>query len=89
MDGKGELTIRTSLENNCVLVEIIDRGTGIPLEIQSRIFEPFFTSKGVGKGSGLGLDVSRRIITQKHQGNIRFESVPGKTNFQVRIPIKQ
>ena len=89
MNGKGELTIRTSLENNCALVEIIDRGTGIPPEIQSRIFEPFFTSKGVGKGSGLGLDISRRIITQKHKGNIRFESVPGKTNFQVRIPTKQ
>ncbi len=88
MDGKGELTIRTSLENDCVLVEIIDRGAGIPPEIQSRIFEPFFTSKGVGKGSGLGLDISRRIITQKHKGNIRFESVPGKTNFQVRIPTK-
>jgi signal transduction histidine kinase len=88
MNGKGKLTIRTSLENDCILVEIIDCGTGIPPEIQSRIFEPFFTSKEIGKGSGLGLDISRRIITQKHHGNIRFESVPGKTNFQVRIPTK-
>ncbi|WP_319421915.1 sensor histidine kinase [Pleurocapsa sp. FMAR1] len=87
MDGKGELTIRTGLENNCVLIEIIDNGAGIPSEIQSRIFEPFFTSKEVGKGSGLGLDISRRIIIQKHQGNLRFESQPGKTNFQVRIPL--
>ncbi len=89
MNGKGELTIRTSLENNCVLIEIIDNGGGIPLELQSRIFEPFFTSKEVGKGSGLGLDISRRIIMQKHKGNLHFESQPGKTNFQIRIPIKQ
>ena len=87
MDGKGELTIRTSKENNCVLVEIIDNGSGIPPELQSRIFEPFFTSKDVGKGSGLGLDISRRIIVQKHKGNLRFESQPGKTNFQIRIPL--
>jgi signal transduction histidine kinase len=89
MNGKGELTIRTSLENNCVLVEIIDNGSGISPEIQARIFEPFFTSKGVGEGTGLGLDISRRIVVQKHQGNIRFDSVSGCTNFQVRLPIKQ
>lgn len=87
MDGKGELTICTALENNCVLVEIIDNGTGIPIELQPRIFEPFFTSKEVGEGSGLGLDISRRIVVQKHKGHLRFESEPGKTNFQVRIPL--
>lgn len=88
MNGKGELTIRTSKENNFALVEIIDNGSGIPKELQPRIFDPFFTSKEVGKGSGLGLDISRRIIVQKHQGNLRFESQPGRTNFQVRIPLK-
>jgi signal transduction histidine kinase len=87
MNGRGELTIRTNLEHNCVLVEIIDNGSGIPLEIQARIFEPFFTSKEVGKGSGLGLDISRRIIVQEHKGNIRFESHRGYTNFQIRLPI--
>ena len=68
-------------------MEIIDNGSGIPLEIQPRIFELFFTSKVVGKGTGLGLDISRRIIVQEHKGNIRFESSPGCTNFQVRLPI--
>lgn len=89
MDGQGKLTIRTSLENNCVLVEIMDNGSGIPSEIQPRIFEPFFTSKAVGKGTGLGLDISRRIVVQEHQGNIGFESTPGSTNFQVRLPINK
>ena len=87
MDGKGELTIRTSLENNCVLIEIIDDGSGIAPEDKPRIFEPFYTSKDVGKGTGLGLDISRRIVVQEHKGNMRFDSVPGCTNFQVRLPI--
>ena len=71
-----------------VLVEIGDTGPGIPAEIQERIFEPFFTTKPVGEGTGLGLDISWRIVVKKHHGDLRVESVPGDTRFQVRLPIQ-
>lgn len=88
MSGKGDLTIRTYRENNCLVVEIGDTGVGIPPAIQSRIFEPFFTTKGVGKGTGLGLEIAYRIIVNKHHGDIRFESKPGETRFRVHLPIQ-
>ncbi|BAZ67855.1 MAG: cyclic nucleotide-binding domain-containing protein [Pelatocladus maniniholoensis HA4357-MV3] len=87
MDGKGELTINTYKENNCLVVEIIDTGSGIPEAIQSRIFEPFFTTKGVGKGTGLGLEISYRIVVNRHKGDIYVESQPGCTHFRVRLPV--
>ncbi len=70
-----------------MLVEIGDTGPGIPPEIQQRIFEPFFTTKPVGEGTGLGLDIAWRIVVNKHHGDLRVESVPGDTRFQVRLPI--
>jgi signal transduction histidine kinase len=85
MKSSGNLTIRTALENNFVLVEIADNGAGIPPEVMSRIFDPFFTTKGVGEGTGLGLDVVSRII-KNIGGQISVKSVPGDTRFQVRIP---
>lgn len=88
MDGKGDLTIRTYRDNNCIVVEISDTGMGIPAAIQSRIFEPFFTTKGVGHGTGLGLEISYRIIVKRHQGNIYFDSKPGDTKFRVHLPIQ-
>lgn len=88
MNGKGELTIRTAREYENVLVEIIDNGVGIPPAIQTRIFDPFFTTKEVGEGTGLGLDITRRIVLKKHHGDIRFDSQPGKTRFRVYLPIK-
>lgn len=87
MDGKGIIEIITINKNDCLIVKIIDSGTGIPLEIQSRIFEPFFTTKTVGKGSGLGLDVVRKIVENRHRGAISIESEPGKTCFQISLPI--
>ena len=88
MGGKGELRIRTSLELDRVLVEIIDNGPGIPEEVKAHIFEPFFTTKEVGEGTGLGLDTVYRIV-QSHHGEVRFESKPGVTDFQVRLPLRQ
>jgi signal transduction histidine kinase len=89
MDGNGTLTIRTGRERDWVLVEIGDTGSGIPPELQRRIFEPFFTTKDVGFGTGLGLDISYRIVVRRHHGDIRVESKPGDTRFQVLLPIEQ
>jgi signal transduction histidine kinase len=87
MEGTGTLTIRTAREDGCILVEIGDTGPGIPPEVQQRIFEPFFTTKPVGEGTGLGLDIAWRIVVNKHHGDLRVESVPGDTRFQIRLPI--
>ncbi len=85
--GKGQIWIRTAQEGDRVLVEITDNGIGIAPEIQPRIFEQFFTTKDVGQGTGLGLDIARRIIVGQHKGDISFDSQPGKTTFVVRLPI--
>ena len=86
LNGSGQILIRTSEEHDRVLVEIADNGQGIPSDIQPRIFDPFFTTKGTGEGTGLGLDISRRIIVGQHKGDIRVTSKPGETSVQVRLP---
>jgi signal transduction histidine kinase len=68
-------------------VEFGDTGPGVPAEIRDRIFEPFFTTKPVGERTGLGLDISWRIIVNKHHGDLRVKSVPGDTRFLVRLPL--
>lgn len=85
--GIGVIEIATSCKNNTIQVQITDSGSGIPPEIQSRIFEPFFTTKPVGKGSGLGLEAVRRVVENRHRGTLTFESMPGKTQFTVCLPI--
>ena len=89
MKDKGTLTIGIAKESEHVLVSIQDTGEGIPKEIQPKIFEPFFTTKVSGEGSGLGLDIIKRIV-EEHSSDIWFESVEGVgTTFYVRIPFKK
>ena len=87
LGGQGVVTIRTRQDDGWVVIEIEDDGPGIPAEIQSRIFEPFFTTKPSGLGIGLGLDICRNIIVEKHQGYMNVFSEPGKTCFEVRLPV--
>jgi signal transduction histidine kinase len=87
MAGTGTLTVGTRRDDGFLVVEIGDTGPGVPEEIRSRIFEPFFTTKPFGEGTGLGLDISWRIVVNKHHGDLRVESVPGDTRFVVRLPL--
>ncbi|ORB28743.1 ATP-binding protein [Mycolicibacterium parafortuitum] len=88
MNGVGTLTIRTMRENeDMIRVEICDDGPGIPEDIQDRIFTPFFTTKPVGEGTGLGLDLAWRIVVEKHKGNLTVQSQPGDTRFVVCLPL--
>ncbi|MDQ1013830.1 ATP-binding protein [Streptomyces afghaniensis] len=85
--GEGTLTVRTARDHDRLLVEFRDTGVGIPAEDRGRIFDPFFTTKPVGEGTGLGLDISWRIVVNKHHGTIQVESEPGDTRFQVLLPL--
>ncbi|MCX4579804.1 ATP-binding protein [Streptomyces sp. NBC_01571] len=87
MEGEGTLTVRTAHDHDQLLVEFRDTGPGVPAEIRDRIFDPFFTTKPVGEGTGLGLDISWRIVANKHHGSLSVQSVPGDTRFQVRLPL--
>jgi signal transduction histidine kinase len=86
-DG-GKVTVRTRRKNHHVEVEIGDDGPGVPADLQGRIWEPFFTTKPMGQGSGLGLDITRRIIVLRHGGEIRLDSQPGDTRFTVCLPLE-
>jgi signal transduction histidine kinase len=87
MEGEGTLTIRTDRDDGWAVISICDDGPGVPEDIRARIFEPFFTTKPVGEGTGLGLDISWRIVINKHHGDLSLESVPGDTRFIVRLPL--
>ncbi len=86
MDYKGTLKIDILVKDERVFINITDNGTGIPDEIKPKIFEPFFTTKPQGEGSGLGLDIVRKII-RKHEGEITVDSTPGKTTFSISLPL--
>jgi signal transduction histidine kinase len=88
MKGTGTLRVSTRVNENGVVVEIGDTGPGMPKEVQTHAFEPFYTTKDVGKGTGLGLDISRRIIVERHGGEITIESRPDETVLRVSLPLR-
>jgi signal transduction histidine kinase len=88
MDGVGTLILRTRSTPGAVTVEVIDTGKGIPEDIKRRIFEPFFTTKPQGVGTGLGLDITYRVVVFRHGGHIRVRSKPGETCFEVELPVQ-
>jgi signal transduction histidine kinase len=83
----GTIRITTSRAGEGVRVEIADDGAGIPPDVQGRIFDPFFTTKDVGQGTGLGLDIAYRIVTEHHHGTMTVRSRPGDTRFEVVLPV--
>jgi signal transduction histidine kinase len=81
----GTVAVSAERRDGQIVVRVVDDGTGIPPEIRDRIFEPFFTTKDVGQGTGLGLDIVRRLV-ERHDGDIDVASVPGHTEFIVSLP---
>lgn len=88
MNEKGQLVLRTKREGTSVVVEVQDDGPGIPPEVQERIYDAFFTTKPLGKGTGLGLNTTYNVVVKKHEGKIELESRPGLTRFSVSLPIR-
>jgi signal transduction histidine kinase len=84
----GTITIATALDGPCVRVDVIDDGPGIPADAQPHVLDPFFTTKPVGQGTGLGLDTARQIVEEHHSGTLGFDTGPGGTTFHVWLPIE-
>ena len=82
----GRVEVTANREHQKVVVRVIDNGAGVPAQIQERIFDPFFTTKPMGQGTGLGLDIVRRLV-RHNDGEISVESQPGRTQFRVAFPI--
>jgi len=89
MDGVGVLTLSTTADGDHVVVTVADSGTGMRPEVVERAFDTFFTTKEVGKGTGLGLSICRRIVVERHGGDISVESGPGRTAFRIALPVRQ
>ncbi|TMC12035.1 MAG: ATP-binding protein [Chloroflexi bacterium] len=88
MEGGGTLRVATWADGDHVVVEIGDTGPGMPPEVAARAFEAFYTTKDVGRGTGLGPDIARRIVEERHGGTIAIDSRPGRTVLRVRIPVR-
>ena len=89
MGGSGVLTLRVSSGGDQVSIEVSDTGPGIPPDVLPRLFEPYFTTKGVGEGTGLGLPLARKTVEQRHGGRLSVRSSPGGTTFVVTLPVTQ
>ncbi|AEA28427.1 histidine kinase [Pseudonocardia dioxanivorans CB1190] len=88
MAGTGTLRVSTRADGGAVVVTIADTGPGMTPEVAARAFDVFFSTKDVGKGTGLGLDIARRIVVERHGGTITIDSAPGRTALEVRLPIR-
>jgi signal transduction histidine kinase len=88
MPDGGTLRLSTRVDADCLVAEVVDTGPGMPADVQARAFDAFFTTKDVGKGTGLGLDISRRVVVERHHGEIEIESEPGRTVLRVRLPLR-
>jgi signal transduction histidine kinase len=88
MGGAGTLRLATTTDGDHVFVEIGDTGHGMTPHVAARAFDPFFTTKPVGEGAGLGLDIARRIVVERHGGDVTIESRPGETVLRVRLPVR-
>jgi signal transduction histidine kinase len=88
MSGAGTLRLAARTDDGHVLVEVGDTGRGMPPEVAARAFEAFFTTKDVGQGTGLGLDIAQRIVVERHGGTITIDSRPGETVLRVRLPVR-
>ena len=89
-ENPGIIRIRTEVEGTCAVIGISDNGSGIADQVKQRIFDPFYTTKPIGSGTGMGLAISHSIIVEKHKGKINCFSAKGKgTEFAIEIPIKR
>jgi len=84
----GTITIRTTRDGPCVLVDVADDGPGIPEDVRPRVLEPFFTTKEAGRGTGLGLDTARRVVEERHTGTLGFDTGAQGTTFHVWLPLE-
>ena len=85
---RGTITVTTRRDGDCAEVAVSDDGPGIPADVAARIFDPFYTTKEIGQGTGLGLATARGIVVDRHDGSIGVESEPGRTTFLVRLPLR-
>jgi nitrogen-specific signal transduction histidine kinase len=88
MAGTGTLAVRTNRHHDFLRVQVEDSGPGIDDDVRARVFDPFFTTKPTGQGSGLGLDLAWRIVVNGHHGDLRLKSQPGRTSFDVLLPLE-